>query len=95
MIVFFDLLFILLLLYIITLFYKHFFSLESKNQSIIKNSNISRQQWDEAFSQLPLLNGLDEKEKKALEELSILFMHDKSFKGAQDLELTPHMQLII
>lgn len=47
------------------------------------------------FLNYHLLNGLDETDRKDLEELSILFMHEKTFEGAQGFELTPHMLIII
>lgn len=62
---------------------------------IIHHSTITSGEWDQAFAMLPLLHGLTEDEIRALRELAILFMHDKSFQGAHDLVITQQMILII
>ena len=65
------------------------------NRRIIQRSTINNAQWDTAFKALPLLKRLRPKEKRQLEELSILFLHRKAFEGAHDMEVTQPMQLII
>jgi len=62
---------------------------------IINRSTISVAQWQDAFSSLPLLDGLSAKEKQRLKELVILFIDRKSFEGAHDLVVTLPMALII
>jgi len=59
-----------------------------RRQRIIKRSTISSSSWDNALQQLPLLDHLSEEERNRLRRLAILFLHEKSFVGAQDLELT-------
>ena len=62
---------------------------------IIQRSTITSTEWDQAFAMLPLLHGLTADKKRALRELAILFLHDKSFQGAHDLVITRQMGLII
>ena len=68
---------------------------KNQNNLIIKSSTITQQQWDDAYHLLPLLHGLSEEENKILKDLCILFIHDKSFEGAQGFEITPNVLLII
>lgn len=65
------------------------------NQRIIKRSTITPFQWNEAFSILPVLDGLNTEEKRSLLELAILFLHDKVFEGAQGFVVTQEMRIII
>lgn len=95
MIVFVEILFFIVIAMLVTTFYKNIFSVKKKNARIIKNSTISQQQWDEAYKVLPLLKGLSEEDDKSLKELCLLFMHDKTFEGAQGFEITPHVLLVI
>ncbi len=65
------------------------------NRRIINNSPMTQHDWDEAFSYLPLLKGFSEPEIQKLKELSILFMHHKTFEGAQGLIVTSVMKQVI
>ena len=65
------------------------------NRRIIQRSTITAQQWNEAYARLPLLSGLTDDEKQRLRELTILFLHQKAFEGAHDLEITQVMVLTI
>lgn len=65
------------------------------NRRIIRRSDITQTQWDNAFASLPLLAGYTADEKKALRELAILFIHEKVFEGAGGYSITQRMQLII
>ena len=65
------------------------------NRRIIRRSSITSSQWDKAFALIPLLNGLTAEEKQTLQELVILFLHRKVFEGAQGLEVTLDMKLVI
>ncbi len=65
------------------------------NRRIIKNSTMEPHDWDDAFSYLPLLKGLSEFEIKKLKELTILFMHHKTFEGAQGLVVTAIMKQVV
>lgn len=65
------------------------------DRRIIKRSVISESQWFDAFALLPLLAGYSEAEKQSLRDLAILFLHRKVFEGANGLEVTQAMTLII
>ena len=65
------------------------------NRRIIKRSTITSAQWAEVFAALPLLRGLSSDETQRLQELAILFCHDKVFEGAHALVITQSMKLII
>ena len=62
---------------------------------IIQRSEITGQQWRRAFDSLPLLTGFNNHDKQTLKELAILFLHRKSFEGAQGVVVTQAMALII
>ena len=68
---------------------------EWRQQRIIKRSTISPGNWDNALQQLPLLDHLSEEERNRLRHLAILLLHEKSFVGAQDLEVSEEMRLLI
>lgn len=82
-------------LYLLAKFANRYLFKESRDKSIIENSSISREQWDDAYHHLPLLRGLSIEEKQSLEEKCILFMDNKEFEGAQGFQITPHVMLII
>ncbi|KPJ91560.1 MAG: hypothetical protein AMJ53_11395 [Gammaproteobacteria bacterium SG8_11] len=65
------------------------------HERIVKRSAISESQWNQAFAQLPLLNGLTAKERAQLRKLAILFLHYKSLEGAHDLVISQEMALTI
>jgi MtfA peptidase len=62
---------------------------------IIRRSTITLAEWDKAFASLPLLKGLTADEKHALRDLTILFIDDKTFEGADELTVTQSMVMII
>lgn len=95
MIVILEFIFFVFVLTMLVMFTKRFLFNSWFDNNIIKNASITQQQWDEAYRHLPLLKGLSDDEKKSLEELSILFMHQKNFEGAQGFEIMPHMLLVI
>ncbi len=68
---------------------------EWRRQRIIRRSTVSAGSWDNAFQQVPLLDHLSEEEGTRLRRLAILFLHEKSFVGAHDLEVNEDMQLLI
>ena len=65
------------------------------NRRIIKRSTITESEWEAAFKTLPLLEGLNNEEKRRLQQLAILFLHHKVFEGAHDLVVTQPMALLI
>ena len=68
---------------------------EWRRQRIIRRNSVSSGSWDNAFRQVPLLDHLSEEERTRLRRLAILFLHEKSFVGAHDLEVSEDMQLLI
>jgi len=62
---------------------------------IITRSDLSDAAWQQAFSQLPLLQRLTLSEAEQLREIVILFLYKKSFTGAQGLRLNDEMKLIV
>ena len=62
---------------------------------ILQRSTITTAQWHVAFASLPLLHGLTADEKNRLQELTILFMHDKAFEGAQGFNVSQAMTMVI
>ncbi len=70
--------------------YKHW-----SERRIVQQSTITEAQWHRAFTHLPLLHALSEKDKKRLKKLAILFIYEKDFAGAQGLEVNQHMKILI
>jgi Mlc titration factor MtfA (ptsG expression regulator) len=66
-----------------------------RHKRIIRSSTVSSGSWDNAFRQVPLLDHLSAEERTRLRDLAIVFLHKKSFVGAQDLEVSEDMQLRI
>lgn len=62
---------------------------------IIRRSPITDNEWQQAFSRLPMLERLDVEQKAKLKRLAILFLHAKSLEGAGDLEITTGLKLVI
>jgi len=65
------------------------------DRRIIQRSRITPEEWEDAFSTLPLLQGMSKKEQNRLQELAILFLHQKAIEGAHGLVMTQPMVLII
>lgn len=95
MIFIFQIFLFLLGIYLLVMFSNKYLFKASRDREIIKKSKISREQWDEAYQQLPLLRGISKEEQQVLEDLSILFMHHKNFEGAQGFTITTHVLLVI
>ena len=68
---------------------------EWRRQRIIRRSTVSSASWEDAFQQLPLLDHLSEEERNRLRRLAILFLHEKSFVGAHNFNVSEEMQLLI
>ena len=64
-------------------------------QRIIKQSKVTEEEWQLAFNRLPILKNMSAEERQRLRELCILFMHAKTFEGAQGQDITLHMRLLI
>lgn len=91
----FEILFFTGFITLLFILVKKFLFKKSQNNYIIKHSAITLQQWDDAYRSLPLLTGLSAEENKTLKDLSILFMHHKTFEGAQGFVITPEVILTI
>ena len=62
---------------------------------ILHRHRITHALWEESTHSLIVLQGLSAVEKAHLRELTTLFLHRKKFIGAQGLELTREMCIII
>ena len=65
------------------------------DRRIIRRSDVTAAQWDEAFAALPLLRGYTLAQRAALRELAILFLDRKVFEGAGGLVVSQAMTLLI
>lgn len=65
------------------------------DRRLIQRSTITSMQWEQAYRSLPLLKGMSVNERRALQELTILFLYRKVFEGAHGLTVTQPMKLII
>ncbi len=62
---------------------------------IIKRAQLDPALWQATLDGLPFLDGLADDERARLRETVILFLHQKSIRGAAGLELDTGMQLMI
>lgn len=62
---------------------------------ILRHLPFTEQQWQHAFTQLPLLRALNSDARARLQRLASLFLHEKVFEGAQGVIVTPEMRLHI
>ena len=62
---------------------------------ILHHHPIEHDLWAEVPEKLPVLQGMTAVEKAHLRELTTLFLYEKKFIGAQELQLTDAMCLII
>ena len=66
-----------------------------RDRRILRRFPVTEAQWQAAFAQLPLLDGLSADELLRLRELVPLFLHRKSLEAAQGLVLDDHKALVI
>ncbi|MBI5784999.1 MAG: zinc-dependent peptidase [Rhodocyclales bacterium] len=64
-------------------------------QKALDRIQVSDEQWAEAEARLPFLGHLDADERRRLREMARAFLADKEWSAAQDLVLTPEIQLSI
>ena len=64
-------------------------------QRIIKRGALDAALWERTLERLPFLDGLTADERGRLRDTVILFLHDKSIRGAAGLHLDAEMQLLI
>ena len=65
------------------------------DRRVLAQSLISVEEWEQAFAALPVLQPLSEAERHQLRDLATLFLHHKAIDGAQGLEVSRPMSLII
>lgn len=66
-----------------------------RRQRVLKRSQLSFPIWQTACAQLPLLQGLDTVSEQRLQELVILFLHEKSFIGRAGIDVDDMVRLTI
>ncbi len=66
-----------------------------RNQRILKNSTFTWDDWQRIAKQLPVLKRLDQAQQLKLFDLATLFLHYKTFSGAQEFTITDHMRQAI
>ncbi len=64
-------------------------------QRIIERAALDAALWRQTLDRLPFLHGLTDDERARLRDTVILFLHQKSIRGAAGLELDSGMQLMI
>lgn len=60
-----------------------------------ERARVPRHFWSDAWSRLPVLDGLGAEERRELQDLALLFLRDKALEGAQGLRLSQEMRLLI
>lgn len=66
-----------------------------RRRRLIANSRIPEPSWHAALTRLPLLRALSAEERAHLQNMAILFLHEKTFEGAGGLEVTDDMRLSV
>jgi Mlc titration factor MtfA (ptsG expression regulator) len=66
-----------------------------RRKRLLRQSPLSDNSWSAAVECLPFLQNLAERDLAELRALATIFIHEKSFYPAHDLEITPAMQLRI
>lgn len=60
-----------------------------------ERARVLPEQWGDLWTQLPLLQGLNPKEERALRDLALLFLRDKTFEETAGIDLNHQMRLFI
>jgi Mlc titration factor MtfA (ptsG expression regulator) len=66
-----------------------------RHSRILKNKLLDEEAWKDILGQHPIFDRLSAEEKGRLRELATLFLHEKSFEGADGLTLTGFMREVI
>lgn len=66
-----------------------------RRRRVLRRHAIAEPLWQQAMADLPALRGLNRSEQARLRELTTLFLHQKDFYGAHDLEVDDAMALCI
>jgi hypothetical protein len=64
-----------------------------RRNRILARAKLDERAWRLALQRLPFAQGLSAEERKRLQELTILFLHDKRFSSARGLQLNEVMRL--
>lgn len=64
-----------------------------RRKRLLRRTELPSEVWRDVQVSLPLLRGLSLEEVARLHDLVLLFVHEKQFVPAGDLELTPEMEL--
>jgi hypothetical protein len=64
-----------------------------RRNRILARAQLDERAWRPALQRFPFTRGLSVEERKRLQELTILFLHDKQFSTAHGLQLTEAMRL--
>ena len=65
------------------------------HQRIIRRAALDPALWEKTLESLPFMRGLTAEERARLRDTVILFLHDKSIRGAAGLQIDAGMQLMI
>lgn len=63
-----------------------------REKRILANSPYPPAQWHQALERLPVLARLNDRQRQRLVELATLFLHDKTFTGAAELQISDAMR---
>lgn len=66
-----------------------------RHSRILKNKLLDQEAWGDILAQHPIFDRLSAEEKGRLRELVTLFLHEKTFEGADGLALTGFMREVI
>ena len=66
-----------------------------RNRRIVRKSRIPAEKWHSVIRCLHILDRLARDERDRLRTLAILFMNEKSFTGANGMEVTEEMKMVI
>lgn len=68
---------------------------EWRRKRVTAGRELPREAWHVLVSSLPLLRGLSGEELSRLHDLTLLFLDEKQFVAAGDMELVPEMELLV
>jgi Mlc titration factor MtfA (ptsG expression regulator) len=68
---------------------------EWRRRRLLRQFPLADELWSEVTAGLPVLDGLDDRERERLRALATIFLQEKTFEPVQGLEMTPRMRLCI
>jgi MtfA peptidase len=66
-----------------------------RRSRILREGLLSEEAWKWLLQDHPILDGMEEEERSRLRRMATIFLHEKSFEGAEGLELTPVIREVI